>query len=208
MCGFNNCSPLDSNSLFLIENKNDDVKKCGSLWLCQKPFDIGYSVSLRNANQNRIGQGSSLTNGDKGTWKFEDDDLIDTDELLDENDRKKPDVKSKFHFLDKIGYDAVSNLDYDCGTTSSGIRKACKNCTCGLAQELEQEEHTAAKQTIKSSCGSVCLAKRKFTIRKSVFFFFSVIWAMLFDVQVVQHVVYRHLSLENVLLCRTCPMFD
>ena len=47
------------------------------------------------------------------------------------------------------------NLDYDCGTTSSGIRKACKNCSCGLAQELEQEEHTKAKETIKSSCGSV-----------------------------------------------------
>jgi hypothetical protein len=48
-------------------------------------------------------------------------------------------------------------LAYDCGTTSSGVRKACKNCTCGLAQELEQEEHTAAKQTVKSSCGSVCI---------------------------------------------------
>jgi hypothetical protein len=48
-----------------------------------------------------------------------------------------------------------STLDYDCGTTSTGVRKACKNCTCGLAQELEQEEHEVAKQTVKSSCGSV-----------------------------------------------------
>ncbi|CAF5167034.1 unnamed protein product, partial [Rotaria sp. Silwood1] len=31
--------------------------------------------------------------GGKKTWTMEDDDLIDTDELLDENDRKKPDVK-------------------------------------------------------------------------------------------------------------------
>jgi len=51
------------------------------------------------------------------------------------------------------------DLGYDCGTTSTGVRKACKDCTCGLAQELEQEEHTAAKQTIKSSCGSVCSEK-------------------------------------------------
>ncbi|CAF4325889.1 unnamed protein product, partial [Rotaria socialis] len=46
---------------------------------------------------------------------------------------------------------------YDCGTTSTGVRKACKNCTCGLAQELEQEEHTEAKQNVKSSCGSCYL---------------------------------------------------
>ncbi len=46
-------------------------------------------------------------------------------------------------------------LAYDCGTSSTGVRKACKNCSCGLAQELEQEEHNTAKQTVKSSCGSV-----------------------------------------------------
>jgi len=51
------------------------------------------------------------------------------------------------------------NLDYDCGTSSSGVRKACKDCTCGLAQELEQEEHTVAQQNVKSSCGSVCIKK-------------------------------------------------
>jgi hypothetical protein len=51
------------------------------------------------------------------------------------------------------------NLDYDCGTTSSDVRKACKNCTCGLAQELEQEEHATAQTNMKSSCGSVCIKK-------------------------------------------------
>jgi hypothetical protein len=94
MCGFNSCNPLDSNSSFLIENKDDVVKKLGSLWLCQKPsFDIGYSVPLRNTGQ------ISSTTGGKKTWTVDDDDdLIDTDQLLDENDRKKPDVKSKFYF--------------------------------------------------------------------------------------------------------------
>ncbi|CAF2630318.1 unnamed protein product [Rotaria sp. Silwood2] len=141
MCGFSSCNPLDANSSFLIENKDDNVKKLGSLWLCQKPsFDIGYSVPLRSTTDTRMGQTSSSTAGEKKTWTMEDDDLIDTDELLDENDRKKPDVKK-----------------YDCGTTSTGVRKACKNCTCGLAQELEQEEHTTAKETVKSSCGSCYL---------------------------------------------------
>ena len=98
MCGFTSCNPLDSNSSFLIQNKDDAVKKQGSLWLCQKPsFDIGYSVPLRN-----IGQGTpSTTNGGgKKTWTMDDDDLIDTDALLDENDRKKPDVKSNDRLMD------------------------------------------------------------------------------------------------------------
>jgi anamorsin len=151
MCGFTSCNPLDSNSSFLLQNKDEAVKKQGSLWLCQKPsFDIGYSVPLRN-----IGQSNSTTNGaTKKTWTMDDDDLIDTDALLDDNDRKKPDVKSNDWFFKKDLF-IYFDLEYDCGTTSTGVRKACKNCTCGLAQELEQEEHAAAKATVKSACGSV-----------------------------------------------------
>lgn len=99
MCGFMSCNPLDTNSSFLIENKDEDVKKMGSLWLCQKPsFDVGYSVPLRNASDNRVGQ----TANTKKTWTMEDDDLIDTDGLLDDNDRKKPDVKSESFVLSKV----------------------------------------------------------------------------------------------------------
>jgi hypothetical protein len=96
MCGFDSCNPLDANSSFLIENKGADVKRLGSLWLCQKPsFDIGYSVPLRNAGDSGMRQVPSTTVAGKKTWTVDDDDLIDTDELLDENDRKKPDVKSE-----------------------------------------------------------------------------------------------------------------
>lgn len=63
------------------------------------------------------------------------------------------------------------NIGYDCGTTSTGVRKACKNCTCGLAQELEQEEHVAAKETIKSACGSVCIVKGIITCAKDYVYF-------------------------------------
>lgn len=67
------------------------MKKLGALWLCQKPsFDIGYSVPLRN-----VGQGSATNGAEKKTWTMDDDDLIDTDQLLDDSDRQKPDVKSK-----------------------------------------------------------------------------------------------------------------
>ena len=40
-----------------------------------------------------------------------------------------------------------------CGTT--GKRKACKDCSCGLKEELEGEEGEPAKKSVESSCGSV-----------------------------------------------------
>ena len=85
-------------------------------------------------------------------WQLNNDeigesDLINTDDLLDESDLKKP----------------VLNLDkFDCGVTdkSTGKRKACKNCVCGLAEELEKEvigERVVQQQTSKSACGSCYL---------------------------------------------------
>lgn len=43
------------------------------------------------------------------------------------------------------------NLILVCSTT--GKRKACKDCTCGLAEELSGK--TVQKDTVKSSCGNV-----------------------------------------------------
>ncbi|XP_045149836.1 anamorsin [Echinops telfairi] len=69
-------------------------------------------------------------------------DLIDSDELLDPEDLKKP--------------DPASLRAASCG--EAGKRKACKNCTCGLAEELEKKSEEEQKSSQpKSACGNCYL---------------------------------------------------
>lgn len=69
-------------------------------------------------------------------------DLVDPDELISEEDLKQPDP---------------STLKAACGGEKK--RRACKNCTCGLAEELDREAaaKAAAVEQPKSSCGSCYL---------------------------------------------------
>ncbi|RUS70631.1 hypothetical protein EGW08_021607 [Elysia chlorotica] len=64
--------------------------------------------------------------------------LVDEDELLDENDLKKPDPAS---------------LKVECGPTK---KKACKNCTCGLAEELDKGSKSEMPAKT-SACGNCYL---------------------------------------------------
>ncbi|XP_075045558.1 anamorsin isoform X2 [Mixophyes fleayi] len=73
-----------------------------------------------------------------------DGDLLDSDELLDQEDLKKPLPSS----LQKSG----------CGEGSEKKRKACKNCTCGLAEELEEEKsNIITPKSAPSACGNCYL---------------------------------------------------
>ena len=79
----------------------------------------------------------------------DDDDLIDEDTLLDEADLKRPAVqrKSKHPFPDESFLEAridFAHLAPECRPKSGKRRRACKDCTCGLAQRLEAED--AAKR--------------------------------------------------------------
>jgi len=104
-------------------------------------FEIGEVTPLSFANGAGKGGGNA--------WKIDldlddvegagDDDYIDEDALLQEEDLKKPDAASL-----KV-----------CGTT--GKRKACKDCSCGLAEELSGEKGKTNVPPVKSSCGSCYL---------------------------------------------------
>ncbi|XP_060644516.1 anamorsin homolog [Drosophila nasuta] len=99
----------------------------------EKPgYETGSSARLSFAKK------SSGVN----VWKIsgDDEELIDEEGLLDEEDKQKPDP---------------AGLRV-CSTT--GKRKACKNCSCGLAEELESEKSAkAATENVKSSCGNCYL---------------------------------------------------
>ncbi|CAL8324406.1 unnamed protein product [Gadus morhua 'NCC'] len=70
-------------------------------------------------------------------------DLVDSDTLLDEEDLKKPEA---------------SSLRATCGDGAAKKKKACKDCSCGLAEELEQDTKGVQKASLpKSACGSCYL---------------------------------------------------
>nr|CAG4638107.1 EOG090X0FGQ [Chydorus sphaericus] len=108
----------------------------------QKPnFEIGASSKLSFGSTNKPAA---------AVWSLSDalvDDqveLVNEDDLLDESDLIKP---------------AAESLKV-CGTT--GKRKACKDCSCGLAEELQAENgetkpSAPATKSATSSCGSCYL---------------------------------------------------
>lgn len=97
----------------------------------EKPnYEVGSSAKLNFL------KGATVSKA----WKIDndDEDIINPDDLLDEEDLAKPDPSSL-----RV-----------CGTT--GVRKACKDCSCGLAEELDSESGVkSSAPTQKSSCGSV-----------------------------------------------------
>jgi len=114
----------------IIQAKNDKFQYGESI---QLPFM--KNVSVLNTNPSIPSKSWKVSVNDD-----DDDELIDEDELLDEEDLKKPDPDSL-----KV-----------CGTT--GKRKACKDCSCGLADELAGENTKPVDTSnAKSSCGSCYL---------------------------------------------------
>ncbi|XP_031563050.1 anamorsin homolog [Actinia tenebrosa] len=112
---------------------------------CQKPnFEVGASSQLTLSFASKPAQPKADDSVAKiwalSTQDIDDEDveILDSDTLLDEDDLKKPDPESL----------------KSCGPTS-GKKKACKNCTCGLADQ--ESDQPAPKKTVTSSCGSCYL---------------------------------------------------
>ena len=90
-----------------------------------------------------------------------DEDLINENDLLDEEDKAKPDqasLRGKYLNL-KLSRFFFESIITVCGTT--GKRKACKDCSCGLAEELSEGKEPQ-KKSFTSSCGSVSRKKITF----------------------------------------------
>ena len=133
LAGFTSVSPA-GNANLTDEQKRGLVTSVVEV-TCKKPdFEVGSSLRLPGAKA-----------APAQTWNIDLDDDLDLanpDDLLTEEDRSRPDPASL-----KV-----------CGTT--GQRKACKNCVCGLKEELEGEEQQQREQdrnNFKSSCGSCYL---------------------------------------------------
>ncbi|KAF5904058.1 anamorsin isoform X1, partial [Clarias magur] len=109
-------------------------------------FEVGSSSQLKLSFAKKT-EKPALDPGAAKLWTLsandmddDDVDLMDTDALLDADDLKKP--------------DAASLRASSCGESGTK-KKACKNCTCGLAEELEQESKAAQKAAQpKSACGN------------------------------------------------------
>lgn len=85
--------------------------------------------------------GAAMPLAKNGKLQPTEDELVDEDDLLTAEDRQRPQPAM------------------DCGPSATATKKACKNCSCGLA-ELEardKAEVTADTTNAKSSCGNCYL---------------------------------------------------
>ena len=120
--------------------------------VCQKPeFDYNKSVGIKlkpKTTNNSLPNVISNINDDddnKKTWKMALNDLTE-DDLIDENDLLKDDI-------------VVPSATSDCGTGNGAAKRACANCTCGLAEQEQLESNNGDKQVAtaaaaKSACGN------------------------------------------------------
>lgn len=139
----------DSKQDLVKQHKTNDV--CLVQFTAYKPsYEIGATSQLKLSFGKKKTETSSNSNEQTAAvWKLsamdmgdDDIDLVNEDELLDEEDLKRPDPAS---------------LKADCGTGPDKKKKACKNCTCGLAEELDAEATKSKPKTATSACGSCYL---------------------------------------------------
>ncbi|XP_035251890.1 anamorsin [Anguilla anguilla] len=115
-------------------------------------YEVGSSTQLKISFAKKTpkpAEKPALDPGAASLWTLsandiedEEVDLIDSDALLDADDLVKPNPES---------------LKAKCGDGAGKKKKACKNCTCGLAEELDEKNASKKSSQPKSACGSCYL---------------------------------------------------
>ena len=117
--------------------------------VCQKPeFDFNATVPLKSL---KLKNKSGTSANEQKTWKMALQDLAE-DDLIDENDLKDDLIMTPLPTTS-------TNDPSDCGTGAVGKKRACANCSCGLAEleKSEQENGILNNENVsiaKSACGN------------------------------------------------------
>jgi len=136
--------PQPDLSRSLLFSGFSDVQTPGdSLLSCRRPaWSVGASAPLSFAQSAPI-ESKQPAAATLAKWSLAANDLNDPEVELEDDHailQRGPKVQ------------AAPKVKSDCGTGSGAQRKACKNCTCGLAAELS---NGASKQSAPvSACGS------------------------------------------------------
>jgi len=133
----NNASLLNGITLYEQSRQALKVVEVSS----SKPdFEVGTSASIK------ISLPKKQPAAQPSVWKItasdaQEEELEDEDALLDDSDKVVQAVKRD-----------------DCEVDKSGVRKACKNCSCGRKEEEEQEPKKVQQAAApKSACGNCYL---------------------------------------------------
>jgi len=111
---------------------------------CLKPdFEVGASSAIKLSLKNKGKPAASLSQ--PKVWKItasdeQEEELEDEDDLLDDSDKIVQTVKRD-----------------DCEVGKGGVKKACKNCSCGRKEEEEGQVKPKTAPAAKSACGNCYL---------------------------------------------------